>query len=434
MVPEPGLTPNTPDEQSPAQPPAADWAAPAQPPVEGWPAGQPASAGYPPSGYPMQPGYPVQSGYPMQPGFPPPGYPASGYPTQPGYPEQSGYPMQQGYPVQPGYPTPGNYPMAPVPPGGYYPTYPPAAPQAPSALPVEPRAFHEFYRAPRFRWWKPLAAILLFVVAYFLVSLMLTFLALSIDLASGRLASMQDVLTGPMTPVMFLANNVVLALAIPASVLTSWLVFGQRPRWLTSITGGFRWKLFGQFALIAVVPLSVPLILGGFDGLAWNADSVFLIVAVLLTTPFQAAGEEYMVRGLLARSVGSWFNLRWLGFTVATVVSSVVFMLLHGAGDPWLNLFYFSFGVIASVMTWRTGGLEAAIALHVVNNLIGEISLPFGGLEHLMERQAGAAGPEVLIQAGMLVLIAGLVWWWARRRKLSTTATGLVEGASSELS
>jgi len=354
---------------------------------------------------------------------------------QPGYPPQGEVPL--GYPAQPGYPPPGYYPMVPVPPSGYYPpypAYPPAAPQKPAALPVEPKAFHEFYRAPRFRWWKPLAAIGLFTLGVLLVGTVLTSIALAIDLSTGRLARLEDALNGVMTPVMFLTNNVLLGLSIPAAVLTSWWVFGQRPRWLTSITGGFRWKLFGQFALIALVPLSISLILDGFDGLAWNQDSVFLIVAVLLTTPFQAAGEEYMVRGLLARSVGSWFNRRWLGFVVATVVSSVVFMLLHGAGDPWLNVFYFGFGVVASVITWRTGGLEAAIALHVVNNLIGEISLPFGGLAHLMDRQAGSAGPGVLIQAGMLLLVGGLVWWWAGRRKLSTTATGLVEGASSELS
>lgn len=422
MVPEPGLTPNTPDEQSPAQPPAADWAAPAQPPVEGWPAGQPAATGYPPSGYPMQPG------------FPPPGYPASGYPTQPGYPEPSGYPMQQGYPMQPGYSTPGYYPTAPVAPNGYYPPpFPAAGLRKPPALPVEPKAFHEFYRAPRFRWWKPLAAVGLLGVAWIVVSLALVAGAMVYDVSTGRLSSVFEAGT-KLTPWVFTANNVSLALFIPMAVLTSWLVYGQRPRWLSSITGGFRWGLFGQFALIAVVPLLISLFVDGVGELAWNADSLFLIVAIVLTTPFQAAGEEYMARGLLARSVGSWFTSRWLGFVVATVVSSLVFMGLHVAGDPWLNLFYFTFGVIACVVTWRTGGLEAAIALHVVNNLIGEITLPFGGLEHMMDRQAGVAGPGILIQVGMIALVGALMCWWARRRKLSTTATGLVEGASSELS
>lgn len=402
MVPEPGLTPDTPDGQSPAQPAAPDWSAPQQPPAAGWLAGQPDPSGDAPSGYPAQPGYP------------PPGYAPSGYPA-PGN-EPSGY-----------------YPMAPVPPGAYYAPYPPAPPQKPAALPLEPKAFHEFYRAPRFRWWKPLAAIGLLAVVWFVVSLILVGGAMAYDVSTGRLSSVFEAQT-KLTPWVFTANNVSLALFIPMAVLTSWLVYGQRPRWLSSITGGFRWALFGQFALIAVVPLVVSLLLDGFGDLAWNSDSLFLIVAILLTTPFQAAGEEYMARGLLARSVGSWFSIRWLGFAVGTVVSSLAFMGMHVAGDPWLNLFYFSFGVIACVVTWRTGGLEGAIALHVVNNLIGEISLPFGALDHMMDRQAGVAGPGVLVQIGMIALVGGLMCWWARRRKLSTTAAPLVEVAQTELS
>lgn len=421
MVPEPGLTPDepTPVPSAPEQP--SSTGQPVDPATSPWPGAQPDTPGYPPQfGYPMQPGYPPPPGYQGQPD----------YPTQPGYPAQPGYPVQAGYPAQPGYPPPGYYPVAPVPPAGYY---PPVVPQKPSALPVEPRAFHEFYRAPRFRWWKPLAAIGLLSVVWITISLLLVGGAMAYDVSTGRLGSILDAVN-TMTPLIFTANNVSLGLFIPVAVLTSWLVYGQRPRWLSSIAGRFRWGLAVQFAAIAVVPLVISLLIDGIGELTWNSDSVFLIVAIIVTTPFQAAGEEYMARGLLARSVGSWFRVRWLGFVVATVVSSLVFMSLHVASDPWLNAFYFSFGVIACIVTWRTGGLEAAIALHVVNNLIGEMTIPFGGLEHMMDRQAGVAGPEILVQVGMTVLVGAAMCWWAGRRKLSTTATGLVEPASSELS
>ena len=391
MVPEPGLTPDTPDEQSPVPDDSA---------------GQPIPPGY---GYAPQPWYPPQPGYPPPPGYPPTGYPPPGYPRA-GAP----YPMTGG-PLP--YPQP----------------YPPAAPAKPPALPVEPKAYHEFYRAPRFRWWKPLAAIGLIGLAWLIESVLVVGIALGADLATGRISQLTDALTS-LTPALFLANNVSLGVLIPLAMLVSWLVFGQFPRWLTSIAGGFRWSVFIQSALIAAVPLLVFLFWGGFEGLGWNPDSAFLIVAVLLTTPFQAAGEEYLVRGLLARSIGSWFRVRWLGFAVATAVTSLIFMALHGAGDPWLNAFYLTFGVVASVITWRTGGLEAAIALHVMNNLIGEVSLPFGGLEHLMDRQAGVAGPEVLIQIGVMLLIGGVIYWRAARRKISTTAVPFVHGATSELS
>jgi membrane protease YdiL (CAAX protease family) len=160
---------------------------------------------------------------------------------------------------------------------------------------------------------------------------------------------------------------------------------------------------------------------GGLE-LVWNPDSLFLIVVILLTTPFQAAGEEYGVRGLLARSIGSWFSSSRVGLVVATVLTSVVFMLLHGAGDPWLNGYYFGMGVIFSLLVWRTGGLEAAVALHMVNNLVGEITVPFGDLGSMFDRHAGVAGPEILIQVFFTVAIAVAMWWLSGRSSLTRSA------------
>jgi len=173
---------------------------------------------------------------------------------------------------------------------------------------------------------------------------------------------------------------------------------------------------------ILLASVGVEMLLGGAPQLVWNADSLFLIIAILLTTPLQAAGEEYGIRGLLARSIGSWFGSARVGLVVATVVTSVVFMLLHAAGDPWLNGYYFTVGVACSILVWKTGGLEAAVALHVVNNLIGEVTIPFGGLEGMFDREAGAAGPEILIQVFFtLALVAGLLLV-ARRLRIPQSA------------
>ncbi len=284
-----------------------------------------------------------------------------------------------------------------------------------SALPTAQREYHEFFRAPRFRWWRPLLSIAMFVATWFLATLLISIPPVLIDGASGRL-DLEALTRGEMklTPLLFLANNLGLAAAIPLAGLTAWAVFGQRPRWMSSIAGRFRWGLFWRFVAVAVPILlasfGVEILLGGTPELVWNNDSWFLIISILLTTPFQAAGEEYGVRGILARSIGSWFGSARVGLVVAAVTTSVVFMLLHGAGDPWLNLYYFTVGVVCSILVWRTGGLEAAVALHVVNNLIGEVTIPFGGLEGMFERGAGAAGPEILIQMFFtLALVAALL-------------------------
>jgi membrane protease YdiL (CAAX protease family) len=228
------------------------------------------------------------------------------------------------------------------------------------------------------------------------------------------------------TPALFTANNIILATAIPLAGLTAWAVFGQRPRWISSVAGGFRWGLFWRFVAVAVpillLSLGLEILLGGPLQLVWNPDSWFLIIAILLTTPLQAAGEEYGTRGLLARSIGSWFGSARVGLVVATVITSVVFMLLHGAGDPWLNGYYFTVGVVCSILVWKTGGLEAAIALHVVNNLIGEITIPFGGLEGMFDREAGAAGPEILIQVFFTLALVAALLVVARRLRIPQSA------------
>ena len=51
------------------------------------------------------------------------------------------------------------------------------------------------------------------------------------------------------------------------------------------------------------------------------------------------------------------------------VVSSVVFALLHGTQNLPLFVDRLAFGLLAAVLVWRTGGLEAGIAAHVINNV-----------------------------------------------------------------
>ena len=55
---------------------------------------------------------------------------------------------------------------------------------------------------------------------------------------------------------------------------------------------------------------------------------------------------------------------------LAALVTATLFALAHGAQDPWLFADRLLFGVVASWLAWRTGGLEAPIALHAANNLV----------------------------------------------------------------
>lgn len=304
-----------------------------------------------------------------------------------------------------------------------------ALPSTPSVLPVVPREYHEFYRTPSRRWWRPLLALLGFVLVWVVVATVIVLTATGVDLASGQVTP-EELLEQRVTPTLFLANNLTLAAAIPLAFLAHWAASGQRPRWLSSIAGGFRWTLFLRFALLALPAYLVTVIVEGlvtdsWSGLEIGRDTAFLILTVVLTTPFQAAGEEFAIRGFLARVVGSWFPARRVGMVVAAAVGSLTFAGLHLAADPWLNAFYLLVGVTMSILVWRTGGLEAAVALHVVNNLLSLMIVPFTGLDGIFDRGAGAGDPWVLLPAGAVVVSAALMLWQARRLRLtSATAPG----------
>jgi uncharacterized protein len=303
----------------------------------------------------------------------------------------------------------------------------PAPPARLVALPVEPRAYHEFYRTPRFRWWHAAVALVLFIGGWGAAVIGATIGALLYESLVGG-ATIEEISDGLLTPSLFLANNVGVACAIPAAVLAHWAVLGQRPGWLFSIQGRMRWGVLSRFLLVAAVVHAVVLVLwlvlnGAPADLRVRPDTWFLLVVILLTTPLQAAGEEVAFRGLGARAVGSWFSRPRVGLVVSTAVTAVLFMALHIAGDVWLNVFYVCLALGASLLTWRTGGLEAAVALHVVANLTTMLFLPFLGLDGFFDRTSGTGGPEALAQAAaVLVATACLLWWQTRRLELPVRA------------
>jgi CAAX protease family protein len=314
-------------------------------------------------------------------------------------------------------------------PVAYGPGNPWGRPPKPSPLPQTEVAYHQTLRTPTNHWWKGLAAIAVFVLGYVIITLVLQGGAIAVDAATGRvdparLAEGQI----SMTPTLLLAVNLTNALCIPLSGLLIWAFWGQPVRFMHSVRGWVRWRLMARAALVIgpiwVVYIVVLTLLGPpADRGRLTAESVVLLVIVLLTTPFQSAGEEYGARGLIARAAGSWAIDPRVSFGIATLVSSVVFMLAHGAGDPWLIAYYFLFGVGLSVVVWRTGGLEVAVVIHAVNNLcaFGVTILMGQNLDQSLDRSAGSAGPFMLVPMLMMAAVVALVWWLAGREGISRT-------------
>lgn len=302
----------------------------------------------------------------------------------------------------------------------------PAAAATPAS--VEPGSTYDHALRAAPAWWRGAVALLLLVVGFLILSLVFGLLAFVIDIATGAY-TLEDVANGliTLTPATMLGNNLSLAALIPVSMLIQWAVFGVRPRWLSSVQGWFRWRWLGRLALIIVpvwiVYVGVSLLLSPLDPIVVDGTMIAMLAIVILTTPLQSAGEEYGARGLIQRSVGSWFRRPVAAFIVGTVISGAVFASVHFAGDPWLIAYYFVFGASMSLAARGTGGLEAPVLIHATNNVLLLIPTALmSQTDQVFERGEGAGGPFMLLPMALCVAAALVSTWWGRRNGIVAVA------------
>lgn len=228
-----------------------------------------------------------------------------------------------------------------------------------------------------------------------------------------------------------LATNLTLIILIPLSMLVARLLNRQTPGLLSSVVGKLRWRPLAWFSLVAIVLEllafavvqfgNVPLATGERHGGPAAPDVVAVIVITLLTSPIQAAGEEYYFRGYLLQAVGSYLR----GTIVAVVVTGVLFTLAHGIW-PWQSPALFvdrlAFGLVAGFLAIRTGGPESGIASHAANNVV---TFVFAGLTNSLGASLevkDAPWPLVVIDVAKFVAFGAIATWMAGRMQLRTGA------------
>ncbi|MFF5970546.1 CPBP family intramembrane glutamic endopeptidase [Streptomyces sp. NPDC012769] len=182
---------------------------------------------------------------------------------------------------------------------------------------------------------------------------------------------------------------VALALWTPA-VLIAVRVCGGRPAGtVASVVGRIRWGWLGWcFGLAAAVFVVQNLVLMAWSLLQDGSEAVpgtvpgwpelaLSLVVLWALVPFQAAAEEFVFRGWLPQLFGGFLRSPWPGVAVA----SLLFALAHGFGQLSGFLLLCYSAAWWGWLTIRTGGLEAVIAAHTVNNLIAfSLAAVFGEL------------------------------------------------------
>ncbi|MBC9715112.1 CPBP family intramembrane metalloprotease [Streptomyces sp. TRM66268-LWL] len=306
-----------------------------------------------------------------------------------------------------------------------YPHTPPPPPVPPLALP--PLPYHRLALATgRHRWWRPLAGTAVVLVGAGLATLA----ALACGEIVGALLDRPQGADGfrKLGPVGDTAVMLgALALVLPVVLLAARWVQRRPAGTVSSVTGRVRWGWLGRCLATALpfsaVSLGIMMLLPepaeGEAELVWAGTAPFLtgLVTVCLLVPFQAAAEEYMFRGWLLQAVGAWFRSPW----IAVLPQALLFGAAHGWGTPWGFADLCVFGVVAGWLTIRTGGLEAAIALHVLNNLLA-FGLMAGVKDGLASEETAAdmGWTAFVVDVPMVCLYAGAVLWIVRRRGPAT--------------
>ena len=293
--------------------------------------------------------------------------------------------------------------------------------------------FENHYRTAHDRWWMGLVGIIATIVVFFVVSIVGGIIAVAIDIATGAI-SQEDAMAGKITntPLLLLTVNLSLILGGLVALLAHRVLHKQPWSRMFSVLPRMRWKWWG-LSLACTVPLFVLYMGIGFlfdnSAIQGSGDSSFMfdgtavayLLIIVLTTPFQAAAEEVMFRSYVPRVFGSWIPR--VGGVVGVIVATILFTLAHGAADPWLWAYYAVFGLVMAALTHFSGGIEAPVVVHAVNNVTMFIIALFSGeMSNAFDRGEGTGGVFMLFPMVALIVIAGVLTLVARWKKVETVA------------
>lgn len=206
---------------------------------------------------------------------------------------------------------------------------------------------------------------------------------------------------------------------------------------LLTYTSKFRWRYFwnsiGVTAIVFAVWIAAISLIWPEEWAKYQRNPNMDLVLyggliTLLLVPFQAASEEFLLRGYLNQALIKYLKSPWVVF----VITSAAFAWLHiwnpeakGQEIPYL-IAIFSFGFAACILLYFEGGLESAIGLHIANNFIvfaiigyEDPDLPTTALYFSGQPVIGMR--EALLEVVFLAILTPAILWLNRRYRVHET-------------
>ena len=223
-----------------------------------------------------------------------------------------------------------------------------------------PKAFTNY------AWYKPIIVFILTTVIMFILGGLITLFAsqfFGVEFNKTVLGGGIDGLNSAMS---FLFSDLIIIMFIPGLYVASKIVKDRPFSSYASSRGGWNFKLYLKALIIPVILYIIyqfiEISINGAHNGTYQVSLLFLIV-IFITVPLQSITEEFMFRGIILQTAGSWFNIPIL----AIIIQSIIFALAHG-----YNSFGFVEMIVASLIygffAWKTNGIEVSSAFHTANN------------------------------------------------------------------
>lgn len=232
-----------------------------------------------------------------------------------------------------------------------------------------PRTFEKY------RWYKP---ILVFIIGFIILIILQSVIPIIFGTIFGTGAS--GTISGGGYEVLNtewgeIISEVSVIAMIPALYIAAKIVRDRPFSSYSSSRGGWNFKLYFKALIIPLIGLliynAIETAIKGPEG-NYHFSILFLIVSMIIV-PLQCIAEEYVYRGLIMQTFGSWFKIP----VVAILLQTILFSVSHGYNISGLMEIFVS-GIVCGFLTWKTNGIEVSSALHTANNFALSLFIMFG--------------------------------------------------------
>lgn len=261
-----------------------------------------------------------------------------------------------------------------------------------------------------YKWYKPILTAAITAIFYLIFMVIVIAVATAIygpemiSQLTGGYEVMDD--SNAITILTFLT----IAILIPSLYIANRIIKDRPFSSYGSSLGGWRWKLYLKCLSI---PLAVFLIISAISYMTGNENgngishlTPLAAILFLIIIPAQSIAEEYVYRGLLMQTLGSWIKI--------PIAAIIIQAILFGVSHDYNSLGVFSIvisGIVYGFISWKTHGLEASSAMHTINNLF----VAFMGALGMSATSSVATPVDVVIDVAVQLICCGLILYIGKR-------------------